>query len=410
MYDNGHWRDAADSYGQDGRSLPHEDLGSEPPYMSEALPAEQTSQASHLPASFGQHTNASEFSFRATSPVKIIGGRSEQYAVQTPTGPSYLRLMDGLSRDNGVELGLRDPRDSTSTQYAVDLTVRPPVTTPRNQYQAQEADDQQRWRLGHAFLHQSPNAPPRMNSQQRTSQQDKSKGFFSRAHYDPSAGVPTPAPPQSQQPVRHIQNVVSSPFFGRSDNGAPHPPQPRITETQPSSHRSAVSRSQRYPTSQGTTEWRERPTLNGLSFFDAPVYTRHGPIAHKTYQQPSRHSSLQTLEGGRPNIHRGSVLDSSYESSTRPPFARQQQVQSPLQARPFFSYSRAHPSRIGQPPLSMLSVVSSHSPVRNRTQWETLQRAGVRSSRQNFGRIPNNTFNTASVNPFMHVERRSVKR
>jgi hypothetical protein len=409
MYDNGHWRDTADSYEQDDQSSPPEDLGSEPPYMSGALPAELTPQASHLLANLGQHTNASEFSFRASSPVKMNGERSEQHPVQMPTGPSYLRLMDGLSRDNGVELGLKDPREITSIQYAVAGAIRPPISSPRNQYHAQEADDQRRWRTGHAFLHESPNAPPRMNSQQRTSSQNKSNGFFSRAHYDASAGTTTPAPPQPQQPVRHIQNIVSSPFFGRNYNGAPPRPQPQITEAQPSSHHSADSRSQRYPTSRGTTEWRERPSLNGLSFFDAPVYTRHEPIMHKTYRQPSRHTSLHTIEGGRSDTQRGSVLDSSYGCSTRPPFARQQQVQSPSRAPPSFAYSRAPSSRIGQLPSSMPSVVSSHSPVPNRTQWETLQRAGVRSS-QSFGRIPNNSFNTASANLFKRVERRSVRR
>lgn len=399
MYDNGHWRDAADSHSQ---SSPHGDPGSEPPYMSGALPAEQTPQESRLLANLGQHGNASEFLFRASSPVEMNGGRNEQHPVQTPTGPSYFRLMDGLSRDNGVELGLKDPRVTTSTQYASAGAGRTPVSTPRNQYRVEEADDQQRWRLGHAFHDQSPNVPPRLNNQQRVPPQDKSTGFFSRAHYDPSLGTTTPALPQPQQPVRHIQNVVSSPFFGRSHSGAPPPPQSRITETQPSSHRSIVSRSQRYPTSQGPTEWHERPSLNGLSFFGEPVM-------HKTHRQPSRHLYLPTYGSGCPKSFRESVLDTSYASSTRPMFSRQQQRQSPSRAPPSFPYSRAPPSRIGQLPSSMPSVVSSHCSLRNRTQWETLQRAGVRSSRLSFGRRPNNPISTASANPLASVERRSVR-
>ncbi|KAJ4378285.1 hypothetical protein N0V86_005985 [Didymella sp. IMI 355093] len=209
MYDNGQWRDAAEPYTQGDQSSPHDNLRTEPPYMSGALPNEQAPQESRLLAGLGRHTNASEFSFRASSPVKMNGGRNEQHPVQMAREPSYLHLMDGLSRDNGVELGLKDPRESSLNHHATQSTVRSPVSTPQNQRQSEEADGQQRWRLGHAFLHQSPNAPSRPSSQQRTSPQDRSEGFFSRAHYEPSAGL-TARVHQTQQPVQYIQNVFTS--------------------------------------------------------------------------------------------------------------------------------------------------------------------------------------------------------
>lgn len=416
MYNHGHWRSAAESCMQDDQSSPYGDLGSEPPYMSGALPKEQAQQESRLLANLGQTTGTSEFSFRASSPVKMNGVRSEQHPVQMPTGPSYLHLLDGLSRDNGVELGLKDPRENGPTRQAVASSVRPPISTPQNQRQGPELNSQQRWQLGHAFLHQSPNATPRPGNEERTSPRKKPQGFFSRADYDTSAGLATPAPPQPQRPVRHIQNVVSSPFFGRSHNDAPLPPPiPWITETDPSSHHSAASRSPRYPTSQSTAEWRERPGLNGLSFFDAPLDARNEPTTHKTYQQPSRRASLQTygtVNVSNPGTYRTcSVLDSGSIAFARPTFSRQQQVHSPSRVPPSsFPCSRAPSSRIGQLPSSMPSVVLSHSPVRNRTQWDALQRAGVMSSRQSFGRIAYNSFNTGSSHPFARSERRSVRR
>jgi hypothetical protein len=414
MYDNGQWRDAAEPYIQGDQSSPHDDLRGEPPYMSGALPNEQATQESRLLAGLGRHTNASEFSFRASSPVKINGGRNEQHPVQMATEPSYLHLMDGLSRDNGVELGLKDPRENSLNHHSIQSTVRPPVSTPQNQRQSKEADGQRRWRLGHAFLHQSPNAPSRPSNQQRTSPQDRSEGFFSRAHYEPSAGLTSRAP-QPQQPVRYIQNVVSSPFFGHDHHDASHSPQTRITETQPSSHRSAVCQSQRYPTSRATAAWHKPPSLDELSFVDAPLGSRNESITHKAYQQPSRDMSPQ-IYGDRhlshPNTFRTSVIQGSgYGPSTGPSFSRQQHVQSLVRPQPFFSY-RVPPSRIGRLPSSMPSIVSSHSPVRHRTHWETLERAGVRSSRQTFGRVSNSPVNSAfvSTTPFSRVERRSVRR
>ncbi|KAF2625490.1 hypothetical protein BU25DRAFT_396799 [Macroventuria anomochaeta] len=418
MYDNEQWRDAADSSTGDDRSLPRRDLRSETPYMSGALPVEQASQRSHLLASVGAHGNASEFSFCASSPVKMNGGQCQRQSVQLPTGPSYLRLMDGLSRDNGIELGLKDPRENAPGHYEANNTVRPTVSTPQNQRQPQESNNQKRWGLGHAFLHQSPNGPPRQtNNQQLTSPLEESKGYFNRAHYDPFIRIATPGSVQLQQPARQTENVVSS-FFGRSHYDALAPPQHRITETQTSSHRFAASQLRRYPTSQVSTEWREPRSLNGLSFIDLPLDSRNEPFMHNGHRQPSRHVSTQSYQDScgfvtRADTHRSSFVDDSGDGSSlhvRPTFSRQQQLQAQSTMLPSSSFNQTLPSRIGQLPSSMPSVVSSHSPVRNRTQWETLQRAGVRSSRQMHGKIQGNMFNLSSTNPYSRVERRSVRR
>lgn len=415
MYDHARCRSAADSCMQDDQSLPCGDLVSEPSYVSGDLPKEKVQQESRLLANSGQHTGTSAFSLRASSLVKTNGGRSEQHPVKMPTGPSYLHLLDGLSRDNSVEFGLRDPRENVTTRQAVASSTRPPFSMPQIQHQGPEVSNQQRWQPGDAFLHQLPNATPRPGNEERISQRKRSQGFFSRADYDPLAGPARPAPPQPQRPVHHIQNVVSSPFFGRSHVDAPPSTRSRITETEPSSHRSAASRSQRHLTSQSTTERRERSSLNGLSFFEAPVDAKNGPITHKLYQQPSRHASLQTYETvnvSRPGVnHTSSVFDRGLTAYARPTFPRQQQAQLPPRVPPSsISYSRGPPSHIGQLPSLMPSVVSIHSPVRNRTQWDTLQRAGVRSRCQSFERMPNNSFNTGLTYLFARGERHGVRR
>ena len=420
MFDNGHWRDAVGSRVHNDRSssLAH-NMRSETPYMSGALPVEQAPQEPHLLASMGSHGNASEFSFRASSPVKLNGRRGKNHPVQLSTEPSYLRLMDGLSSNNGLELGLKDPRENTSTHYGTSKTVRPPVSTPQTPHAMQDSRGQQRWGLGHAFLHQSPNAPPKTTTDQRTPPLGMSNGYFSRAQYEPPQAMTTSAPIQLQQPVRQVDSVVS-PFFGRSHCDEPIQSRPRITETQTSSHRSGASRSQRHLTSQTSAEWSKQPSLNGLSFINTPFDACNGSIMHGSYRhltqhEPSRKPHAQTLTS------RGLVMwpdapqfpfanDGGYGSSMhlRTLLPRQQQAQSQLTIHPSNS-NRAPPSRIEQLPSSMPSIVSSHSPVRNRTQWETLQRAGVRSSRQTHGKIRGNMFNAPLSSPFLRIERRNVR-
>ncbi|KAF1358783.1 hypothetical protein EJ07DRAFT_166647 [Lizonia empirigonia] len=210
MYDKGHWRNAEGSCIDDDMTSPSHDMRSETPYMTGALPVESALHESHGFISAEPHTNASDFTFRASSPVKMSGGKGDHQPVQLPTGPSYLHLMDGLSRDNGFDLGLKDPRQAAQGQYQTNNTVRPPVITPQSQRQTLGSHSQQRWGLGHAFLHQSPNGPPKLVDQQPSPLFGNSNGHFNRAQYEPSLAVSTPAANQLQQPVHQIENVFKS--------------------------------------------------------------------------------------------------------------------------------------------------------------------------------------------------------
>ncbi|KAH6639805.1 hypothetical protein C7974DRAFT_139167, partial [Boeremia exigua] len=208
MYDNGEWRDAAESRTGDGRSSPRFDLRSETPYMSGALPAENNTQRSQLLANVGADPEATRFSFRAPSPVKKSDGRGGNQPVQLPSVPSYLRLMDGLVNDNDMELGLSDPREAASSSYTANTNTRPAISTPHNQRQNPEPSSQPRWRLGHAFLHQSSDGPS--NDQQHSSPLAKTRGFFNRANYDSNTRTATPSLHQPQQPAPQAQNVFTS--------------------------------------------------------------------------------------------------------------------------------------------------------------------------------------------------------
>lgn len=400
MFDSGQWHDTADLYDQNNQNSTHD-------------VSEQTPQESRLLSDLGKPGNASEFSFRASSPVKLVNGRNEHHPVQMPSGPSYLHLMDGLSYNSGIELGLKDPRKNTSSHYAVEESMPPPLSTPQNQHQYHGTNDQQHWRFGHAFLHQSPNASPRPNAQQHTPSQERPKGVFSRAHYDQPAKTTTLAP-QPQQPVRHMHSVVSSPFFGRSPHDVPPPSRPWITKAHPSSHHFAVSRSQRRPPSQTTAEWHKPPSLNGLSFFEAPLDAHNQPILRKSHRQPSRYTSLQTHESGqlpgRDTHHVSSVHNGKHSSSTGFTFSRQHQMQPKSKISPSRASDQAHHLQLRQPPSSMPSVFSSHSSVNRRSQLETLQRAGLRSNQQTFGKAEGNMLNPCFANTSSYVGRRSVRR
>src|SRR5690242_1560981 len=213
MYDNGQWHNAGHSQTDNGQSSPSQDIRSEPPPISGLVPPEAPSRRSQLLASVGADLDASNFSFRASSPVKINNEGIGNQPVQLPTVPSYLRLMDGFAHDNRIELGLRDPRTSSPARHQVREAITPNFSTPQTQRQTQATSSQQRWRPGRVFLNQSPHGSSRpMNDQRRTSPLLKSKGFFSRAHYDSSIGIRTPDRTQAQQPVQPVQNVVSSSF------------------------------------------------------------------------------------------------------------------------------------------------------------------------------------------------------
>jgi hypothetical protein len=419
MYDNGHWQNTDDSRGptRDG-------FRSETPYMSGALPIEQSAQAadprgSQLLTSVGIHDNRSDFTFRASSPVKMHRQENGHKPVQLPTEPSYIRLMDGLSRDNGVELGLKDPRESSVRSYQDGVGNRQVTRDYQHQYEPQEVDNQKRWGLGHPFMHQSPiGSFVSVDVRQNLPTYHKTDGYTNRVYTQPAFGPSTLALRRHHHPGHQIESVVS-PFFRSSQNQAPVYSRPSLAEPQDSSNRSAAYQSQKSKMSARQAGWREPRSLNGLSFFDSPVNSRNEPIdLHQGRRlvelQPgptSRHYQSRHLDSRgfitRPDTGRSPYVgDSAYGSSQNRPYSQPPRYSQAAISLP--SFNRSSVSRIGQMP----SIISSgRSPAHAQPQWENLQRAGVRSSRNMFGgSVAGNTFAAPSRNIFSSAGRRSVRR
>ncbi|KAI4629205.1 uncharacterized protein J4E87_003467 [Alternaria ethzedia] len=226
MYDNGHWQDVEVS-----RHPGRDDFRDETPYMSGALPVEQPHQASdvrgsQLLASVGLKDNRPDFTFRASSPVKMDKQSSGHRPVHLPTEPSYIRLMDGLSRDNGMELGLKDPREQTSTDYRNDGRNRQVLPAYRHEHHAERADYRRPLDLGHPFMHQSPHrSPASVDARQYPSSDHQTNECTNRAHGMPDLGPTTPAPRRQQNPGHQIESVVS-PYFRTGHNQARVHPSP----------------------------------------------------------------------------------------------------------------------------------------------------------------------------------------
>lgn len=419
MYDNGNWQDAA----RDPPST-RDGLRGDTPYMSGALPIEQPAQAetpreSQLLSSVGINDHKSDFTFRSSSPIKMGNPSSEHRPVQLPTEPSYIRLMDGLSRDTGIELGLKDPRENTITGYH-DGRNRQVTDTQPVQHPLRE-ETQKPWSLGHPFLHQSPHRPlSAARSHLNHPSSSQTNGFGNRAYVEPSLGSVTPAPRRYQQPGQQIDSVVS-PFFKSSHRHAPAYSRTGFAELQDSSNRFGASQSQRTRTNEPQSGWHEPRSLNGLSFFDSPVNARNQPIQHtyeRRYIEPttsSRHYASRNLnsrglitrpEAGGPPF----AGDNAYRSSCeRPSYATRAPVHS-QSANHFPSFTSSSYSRPRQLPSALPPTGPSRSPDGTQPQWDNLQRMGVRSSRQTFGNFVGSTFTGPARNLFSSAGRRSVKR
>jgi hypothetical protein len=417
MYDNGDWRGASGGRTDEDASSSSHRMRSEAPYMTGALPVEFVSQPPPLGTSAGVNGNASDFTFRASSPVKMTNRLIEHQPVQLPTDPSYLRMMDGLSHDNGFDLCLKDPRKKSTEEQEFNSSITRGTGTAQNPYQTRQSPSHNRWDLGHAFLHQEPNASLRAaDEHQRTSPHGKSTGFFHRAHYDPMVRSTTPALNQFQQPSRKIENVVS-PFFGRSHHIAPDVSRSRITETQTSSSRSGAYRSPRHLDAQMGTEWNECSHSNGLSSINQPLDWRNNPGLHRdqlysfrnapSESYVSRHTH-QYSQPMRPTTHRSfAINERPFRSpvNNRHIYSRQQQPQA-QSATSFPSSNRVSSRRIGQLPSKMPSMISTRSPVRDQTKWGTLEHTVQRDRHQRHA----TTLNNSPLDAVPHVKRRSIRR
>jgi len=423
MYDNGHWQDVEVS-----RHPGRDDFRGETPYMSGALPVEQAHQASdvrgsQLLASAGLQDNRSDFTFRASSPVKTDKQISGHRTIHLPTEPSYIRLMDGLSRDNGMELGLKDPREQTNTDYRNDGRNRQVLPAYRHERNAERVDYQGPLDLGHPFMHQSPHRSPAFVDARRYPSSDhQTNEYTNRAHGMPDLGPTTRAPRRQQNPGHQIESVVS-PYFRTGHNQARVHPSPGRAELQDSSDHFGDYRSRRPRTNQPQAGWVEARSLNGLSFFDSPVDSRNEPIEvdrrrrlvelaptlyshqHQRRHLNSRGFIIRPEEGRSPY-----TSDSAYWSSQNREFYNRDAPnysQVAVDVPPAYRPSR---SRIGQVPSIMPSIVSSRPPARVQPQWENLQRAGVRSSRNAFSSVVGNNNAAPSRNVFPSADRRNVRR
>jgi hypothetical protein len=424
MYGNGY--SESSSHVQPADDRPYR---GETPYMSGALPVDRPfqvsdSRGSQLFSSIGVENDRPGFTFRASSPVKTSKQNGSYQPVQLPTEPSYIRLMDGLTSDNGVELGLKDPRKNDSHTYQDDAYHMENGTRQVSLYQGsrqkhQEMDDQEHRRSRHPFRRQSPDGHYLSASHSlQPSHGYHANDYASRAYQDPPYNPTTPAP--RRDPSHHVESVVS-PFVKRNYQNTPVFLKSRIAEPQDSSNRSVAYPSQKFRTNQLQAGWHEPRSLNGLSFFDSPVNSRNQPIQHNSNQRisarppPSEPYQSRNLNSQgfimKPETGQSPFLpDNAYGfSRDRPSYSRQQPVPS-QPAITFPPYGRSSYTRRGHLPSTMPSVVSERSPVRTQPQWQALQRMGVRSSRHDFSNISGNAFEGPKRQLFSSAKRRSVRR
>jgi hypothetical protein len=407
-------------------SIHQDDTRSESPYMSGALPVEQfsngaNSRPSKMLSSMGVNNDGPEFTFSAPSPAKMASRGDGHHPVQLPTEPSYIRLMDGLSGDVGVELGLKDPRAGDSDIHRTSDwsgQVNSYTQDPRDHGRI---EDQENWRRGPPS-HHPPSLGKLLSADNRleTVQRNRTDHHHDRTFQELAHNPTTPAPRRYQQHGHQIENVVS-PYAESGNRNTGHFSRPRIAETKDSSNHSGAYQSRRPRMIAPERNWREPRGLNGLSFFDSPVISGH-QYSQRDQERtqisrspPSRQWQSRNLTSGgfitRPDAEQSpSFRDSAYGSSRNRPIDTKEQHMQSSSASPFPSFSRSSYSRPGQLLSTMPSIVSGRSPVRTRPQWDALQRIGVRSSRHEFTKNTANSYAAPSRNTFSSAGRRSVRR
>ncbi|KAF2788106.1 hypothetical protein K505DRAFT_411065 [Melanomma pulvis-pyrius CBS 109.77] len=430
MYEHGHWDDQPVEY-SNGNGLSYgqppirHSIQEEIPYMTGALPVVNQPRLTDSPIpqlrprveAQGEQTG---FIRRVPSPVKQAANNPRAL----PTEPSYIRLMDGLSRDTEMELGLQDPRHSASSDNQPRYQNRQTYDTHQTPNRHHATEGSKRWSFGHAFLHQSPNGASSPAYQHPDPLRSNPTGNgMSQPRNEPVMTPITPAPQRHQQPAPCGESVVS-PFFNRSSRNSHALSRAGVAERQSSSLHSDAYQYQRPRAKATQADWHEPRSLNGLSFFNSPRNTRNEPIRHRPGslnprilpQQYQTYQSRNLNSEGfitRPDTQRSSFLNhSAYGSALdRPSYSRRSREFS-QHSISFPSFSRPSQSRAAPLPSSMPSIVSRpRSPARSsRSQWNHLACAGVRSSRTSESHIPGNAFMTPSRNIFSSAGRRSVRR
>ncbi|KAF2709276.1 hypothetical protein K504DRAFT_431651 [Pleomassaria siparia CBS 279.74] len=206
---NGYWESSVQPENYSNSNSYERDRGVRggTPYMTGALPIGYPPRSNNSP-SHQQHPQAdqAEFSFRMPSPVKAADGRPRS----RPTEPSYIQLMDGLSYDSGLQLGLRDPRRHASQNDQQPRLNNSTHSGRHSPTRCRESDRSKRWGFGHAFLHQSPNGATSASYRHPDPlRSNPTVHGIPQSHARPSAIATTPAPHRLTQPPRG-ESVITS--------------------------------------------------------------------------------------------------------------------------------------------------------------------------------------------------------
>lgn len=311
---------------------------------------------------YGSNQYNTDFTFEAPSQIKLKAQRS----TNIPSEPSYIRLLDGLDRDSGLELALDDPRSRARVEPA-------PVPLERTPY--------------HNGRHRNV----------------ANNGISARNMVNPV----TPAPKRIQQRVNDVDSVVS-PFFGNRMQDSQPFSRSQFAEPKGSSTHSGNYHSRR-PMSPKATDWYEPRSLNGLSFFDSPVNVRNEPIGwmrerrqveHRAPISPNR-EQLVDSQGFFSRLGRSSSRIQRHDpyGTSDSPRTRQTHVQSQFEIPSSSSSHQPSQSRVPRLPAAMPSRVPDH-----------LGSVGVRSSHSRRPPLSRDTFASPVKASYSGSRRRFVQR
>ena len=327
-----------------------------------AIPAEPgyglaDPRESTLLRSVGIAEDKSDFTFRAASPVKTDVRMNRYQPMQLPKEPSYMHLMDSISRDSNIEMGLKDPRGDANEHV-----------TYATENESQSTERQQPWSLRHV-----PSS--------------RSGGRNTAQHYVRKDGLITPATRRVPLPAPPVESVVS-PLFRASQLNTRVLSEVGITETRNSSSLFSNYRSPNDQTRRTTSQY-HKPVGSNL-FLRSPLELRNMSTHHEKRMPGSSHHSQGHNNNpngffARPEIKQRSLMENYVQTSSfaRPPISQQYPIQ-PHSAGQFLSFIPNLSSRARQLSSAVPPILSAQSPTRGRPQWEPLQRLGVRSSRQTY--------------------------
>lgn len=330
----------------------------------------------------------SNFTFRSPSANAIQSDYRSQ--ARLPQERSYLRLMDGLSYNDGIELGLQDPRQNMTYDVQPSNGHIPSLISPELLQYDQPVREQSMWRSGFPHFRRKPietSVPPHetfqrgayVNTGHNSSQELEAGGTIMPVTPMRQGSLDRNPPMDSvvSSCAKHIYQMPS----GYENHG--------VAEVRGSSTRSGGYQLHDPQTSNSRPRWEAPRGLNGLSFIDTPLDSQNRPIRYQdgfvTSSSPHYTPTSKTFDGHivRREQHESPYFSrSTYQPSTHLSINDRQSHRHQL-AAPTKSYSS-----FKSPALSRLSALPQASPLtlkaRSQPQWHRLQRAGVRSSRQGF--------------------------